>query len=126
MPSRVSGHFTTMFLWILASLRPSEIIAVGFGGDHLGADVAVDDVADHAHLLLDRTAFLGDQRRVGGHAVDDAPARALLQLIQVRGIQKNFTLLPSRLILSFQFSTGPVRNAESVMPRRCRHRITIR
>src|ERR1035438_5945019 len=27
MPSRVSGHFTTMFLWILASFRPSGIIA---------------------------------------------------------------------------------------------------
>ena len=28
MPSRVSGHFTTIFLWILASLWPSAIIAV--------------------------------------------------------------------------------------------------
>src|ERR1035437_5649228 len=27
IPSRVNGHFTTMFLWILASLRPSAIIA---------------------------------------------------------------------------------------------------
>src|SRR5436190_7843546 len=27
MPSRVNGHFTTMFLWILASLWPSVIIA---------------------------------------------------------------------------------------------------
>src|SRR5882724_3970828 len=26
MPSRVSGHFTTMFLWILTSLRPSSIM----------------------------------------------------------------------------------------------------
>src|ERR1035437_4760990 len=27
IPSRVNGHFTTMFLWILASLRPSTSIA---------------------------------------------------------------------------------------------------
>ena len=100
MPSRVSGHFTTMFLWILASLRPSAIIALGFGGNHLRADIAVHDVADHAHLLLDRAAFLGDQRRVGGHPVDDAPAGALFQLIEIGGIQKEFHYVPSGLHFS--------------------------
>ena len=37
-----------------------------------------------------RPAFLGDQRRVGGHAIDDAPACAFLQFIEIRGVEKEF------------------------------------
>ena len=65
-----------MFLWILASCATLGKHPLSVGGHHLGADVAVDDVADLADLLLYRHALFGDQRRVGGDAVHHAPAGA--------------------------------------------------
>src|SRR6185312_595283 len=47
--------------------------ALGVGGYHLSADVAVDDIADLADLLVNWYSLFGDQRRVGGDAVHNAP-----------------------------------------------------
>ena len=90
MPSRVKGTFTTTFLCILAKTASLHQHLVGFGRHHFRADIAVDEVADPPDLLLQRNAFFCDQGRIGGNAVDDAPARARLQLVEIGGVQKKF------------------------------------
>ena len=70
-----------------------------FGGYYFGADVAVHDAADQPDLFRDRPAFFGDQRRIGSHAIEDAPACALLELIEIRGVEEKLHVfsLTSRL-----------------------------
>jgi hypothetical protein len=76
-------------------MKPGQLAAIphhfaGFGGDHLGAHVAVDNAADFANLLFQRAPFFGDQRRIRGNAVDDAPGRGVAQLFQISCVQKEF------------------------------------
>ena len=52
----------------------------GLGGDYLGADVAIHYVADHPDLLRQRAAFPGYERGIGGDAIDDSPACALVSV----------------------------------------------
>jgi hypothetical protein len=60
----------------------------GFGFHHFRAYVAVDYIADLADMLLKRLAFLRDQGRVGGDAIDDSPTHAGSQFVQFCGIEK--------------------------------------
>src|SRR4029450_13962068 len=59
------------------------------GRDHLEAHVAGDDRADLLDERAERTVFLGDQRGVGRHPVDDAERHAFLDLFDTRRIEKN-------------------------------------
>ena len=68
--------------------------ALEIGGDHLGAHVAIDDVADFdvvtAACLLAADVLLGHQRRIGRHAVEHAHFVGLADLGQVCGINEKF------------------------------------
>ena len=100
MPSRISGHFTTTFLWILASSRPSLIMAPD-SVETTSALISPSTMSQmRADLLRDRIALFGDQRRVGRHTVDDAPCGAFLDFIQIRGIEEKLhkLLLYKRII----------------------------
>ena len=62
MPSRMSGHFTTTFLWMLRQFAAFLDHGAGLGGDHFRADIAIDDLADPADLFRDRLPFLARSR----------------------------------------------------------------
>ena len=74
-PSGMSGTLTTMFLWILAISRPSLQDRLVVDREHLAGDGAVDDLADLGERLLHGLAALGEERRVGGHAVEQPHRR---------------------------------------------------
>jgi hypothetical protein len=56
--------------------------------DDLGRHRAADDVADAADDLAGVAVLLGEQRRVGGGAGQDAPARDLLHLGDGPGVDE--------------------------------------
>ena len=59
-------------------------------GDDLGGDRAAGDRADLLEdLLVGPAGGLGEQRRVGGHAVEHAPAGDGADLFDVRGVQED-------------------------------------
>jgi hypothetical protein len=65
--------------------------AIDVFGHDLGADRARGDAADlDQHFVVALAARLGEQRRVGRHAVEHAPARRGADLIDLGGIQKDF------------------------------------
>ena len=72
----------------LGELPPFPKHVLGFCCDYLGADVAVDDVANAPDLIFDRIAFFGNQRRVGGDSVSQAEFCGLSELVQIGGIEK--------------------------------------
>ena len=62
--------------------------ARGVGGHDLGADRALDDLADLLEDLAIVAGLLGQQRRIGRHAVEDAERGERLDLLQVAGVDK--------------------------------------
>ena len=58
-------------------------------GDDLGRDRARGDLADLLEDLVVRAADLGVEGRVGGHAIEDAPAGDGLDLFDVGGVQED-------------------------------------
>jgi hypothetical protein len=58
------------------------------GAEHLRGDGTVDDLADLAHHVEVLPPALGDQRGVGGHAVDDAHRRRVADLLQVSRVDE--------------------------------------
>src|SRR5690606_37041463 len=64
--------------------------ALGVGGQDLSAHGAIHDGADLLDNLGEVTAFLGHQRRVGGHSSQNAPRVDGPDLIHVGGVQKEF------------------------------------
>ena len=57
-------------------------------GCHLGADGALDQVADLGHDLQEVAAALGDEGGVGGHTVDQTALRQVPDLGHVRRIDE--------------------------------------
>ena len=79
--------------------------ALGVEGCHLGTDRAVDDGANLGDDLLEVAARLGDQRGVGGDAVQQAGGRQLADFGHIRRVDKEFHR---------RFSTNLVRAAGCV------------
>ena len=73
-----------------ASLRALAHHAVEVGRGDFGRDRALDRCADFGDHLLDRPAGLGDQRRVGGDAVEQAGRGELADFGNVGGVDKEF------------------------------------
>src|SRR5713226_8609165 len=63
--------------------------ALEVDGHDLEAHVARHDRADLLDQRPERPLLLGDQRRVGGDAVDHADGHAFLDLCHVRGVEKD-------------------------------------
>ena len=63
---------------------------VVLGRQHLARDRAGHQLRDLLDGRQVRLAGLGDQRRVGGDAVDHAPLEAGLDLFDLRGIEEEF------------------------------------
>src|SRR5262249_54523130 len=63
--------------------------ALEIGGHHLEAHVAGNDRADLLDERPKRTLLLGDQRRIGRHAVDHTKRPAFLDLAEVRRVEKD-------------------------------------
>src|SRR5205823_9292820 len=60
---------------------------------NLGANIAIYDVANHANLIGNGSAFLGNEGRISGDTIYDAPSCPFFQFVQISGIQKEFHLL---------------------------------
>ena len=89
-PSGVSGTLTVTLGAILASRRPSASIGSYWVERDLGADRAGDDPADLGHDLDEVAAALGDERRVGRHAVHQAGRGQSLMSATSAVSMKNF------------------------------------
>src|SRR5262249_9285988 len=63
--------------------------ALEIGRHHLETHVAGDDRADLLDEGPERALLLGDQRRIGRHAVDDTERHAFLDLAEVRRVEKD-------------------------------------
>ena len=65
-------------------------LGIGGGGFHLTADGAVHDGGNFSQRLGVVPALLGDEAGVGGDACDDAHVVCGADLVDVRGINKEF------------------------------------
>ena len=83
----------------LGQLAPLLHHAVGVGGDHLEAHRAIDDPADLVDQVAERPLLLGDQRRVGGGAVEEAHRGDFLELVHAAGVQKDLHGLPLSVVI---------------------------
>jgi hypothetical protein len=55
---------------------------------HLGRDRPVDDADDLAQRGMEFLAFLGDEARIRGHAVEQPERGGLADLVDVRGVDE--------------------------------------
>ena len=82
-------------------LAPLGDHSVNVGRDHLGTDVSVQDPADRPDLVVMIVPFLGDQRGIRRHAVNDSVLGGLANLIEIRAVNEDshevFLGLSSRL-----------------------------
>jgi hypothetical protein len=101
-PSTVLGSLTTMFGCDLGPLPAFLDHGLELDIDHLGGNRAVDDLADFGKALAVIDALLGDERGVGGHAVEHTHLVGLLDLVQIRRVDVN---LHCRLLMGDGEST---------------------
>ena len=64
--------------------------AGGVGRRDFAADGAVHNLANAFQVLAEITGFLGQQRRVGGHAVENAKRRDGFDLFDAAGVDEQF------------------------------------
>ena len=74
-PASQNGTLTTMCSCSVRSAWPSRDHRRGVARDDLGRRRAVDEIADALDRLARIAVLLGQQRRVGGRAGEDAPRR---------------------------------------------------
>ncbi len=96
-PSQVSGTLITTLPAMLGKLRAPAPPSVKVSGGHLGGDRAGDRRANLGDDLADRPAGLGDKRRVGGDAVDDAHGGEIADFVDVGGVGEELHLVASTL-----------------------------
>jgi hypothetical protein len=71
-------------------IAPLAQHALEIGGHHLGAHRPLHDLADLFQNLPVVSAFLGQERRVRGYAVENPDRRELLDFLDAPGVDEQF------------------------------------
>src|SRR6185369_2953590 len=117
MPSLVNGHFTTIFLWILASLSPSAIIAA----DSVETTSALTSPSTISQIMRTCSSIGRPYLAISdGLVVTPSTIPQLAPFFSSSRFavsKKNFTVAPSESL--FQFTPrGRAFNAEAQRPQR--------